>query len=71
MTSDFIAAVARPGDTVIIGYNEPLTPEVADEMAAHWDALMEGTGVKVHFTDDVNSMVVMRPLTSEIVDEEF
>lgn len=61
MTSpDFIAAIARPGDTVIIAYSGYLDLDVAAELAVQWDALLAGSGVKVHFTDDVASMVVIK-----------
>lgn len=58
--SKFLVAVARPGDTVIIGYPDILTPELIDEMEGFFAESLAGTGVTVHFTDGVTSMVVIK-----------
>lgn len=56
----FIAAIARPGDTVLIGFAEPLDEEDIDTLDESFEPLRR-TGVEIGFTDGVSSMVVIRP----------
>ena len=55
-----IAAVARPGDTVLIGFADRLTDEDIDALDESFRPLIE-QGIKVGFMDNVTSMVVFRP----------
>jgi hypothetical protein len=55
-----IAAVARPGDTVLIGFNTQLDDEslsYIDEQFREWS---EQTGVKVALIADIAQMVVVQ-----------
>lgn len=60
-----IAAVARPGDTVLIGFNSQLDDEslsYIDEQFREWS---EQTGVKVALIADIAQMVVVRAADDE------
>lgn len=68
-----IAALAEPGDTILIGFDRSLSDEELDQLREDFTDFTEMTGVHIGFVEHVTSMVVAkgRQLTSEIVDEEF
>jgi hypothetical protein len=55
-----IAAVARPGDTVLIGFNSPLDDETLQYLDEQFREWSERTGVKVALIADIAQMVVVR-----------
>lgn len=63
-----IAAVARPGDTVLIGFADQLTDEDIEALDESFRPLMD-QGIKVGFMDQVTSMVVFRPDNAHEVKE--
>ncbi len=66
----FIAAIARPGDTVLIGFAGILDEEDIEALDRAFEPLRR-TGVEVGFTDGVSSMVVIRPGDDSDFDKEF
>ncbi len=54
------AAVARPGDTLFIGFSEPLDEETIEALEENFRPYIEA-GIQVGYIDNVSSMVVMRP----------
>lgn len=54
------AAVAKPGDTVLIGIEGPIDDETIDALEEHFQPYVEA-GIIVGYIDNVTSMVVMRP----------
>lgn len=54
-----IAAVARPGDTVLIGFAHSLTDEDIEAMDRSFRVLAD-QGIKIGYLDQVTSMVVVR-----------
>lgn len=54
-----IAAVATPGDTVLIGFAHELSDEEVEAMDEHFRPLLD-QGIKVGFLDQVTSMVVVK-----------
>lgn len=54
-----IAAVASPGDTVLIGFAHSLTDAEIEEIEGHFRPLID-QGIKVGFLDQVTSMVVVK-----------
>jgi len=54
-----IAAVARPGDTVLIGFAHNLTDEEIEALDESFRPLID-RGLKIGFMDQVVSMVVFR-----------
>lgn len=56
-----IAAIARPGDTVMIGIDRSLTDEELDTLREQFEAFMDTTGVHVAVVENVTSMAVVRP----------
>lgn len=67
---NFIAAIARPGDTVLIGFEQELTEDDVEELDEAFEPL-RSTGVQIGFTDGVSSMVVIRPGDESDFDKEF
>jgi len=65
-----IAAVARPGDTVLIGFAHSLTDEDIDALEESFRPLIE-QGIKVGFMDQVTSVVVFRPDEDDEFGKEF
>lgn len=65
-----IAAVARPGDTVLIGFAHQLTDEDIEALDESFRPLMD-LGLKIGFMDNVTSMVVFRPDEEAELDKEF
>lgn len=60
-----LAAIARPGDTVIIGFSRALTDEEVEWMTESFNHLIE-KGIQVAFADHVSSMVVARPHEADV-----
>lgn len=56
-----IAALARPGDTILIGFDRTLTDEELDDLREGFQDFTETTGVHIAFVEHVTSMVVARP----------
>ena len=54
-----IAAIARPGDTVLIGFTHELSDEEIEAIDENFRPLAE-QGIKIGFLDQVTSMVVVR-----------
>lgn len=52
------AAVARPGDVVLIGFARPLTDQEIEWMKEDFRPITD-LGVMIGFADSVNSMVVI------------
>jgi hypothetical protein len=59
-----LAAIARPGDTVILAFQGYLSDEDIDALTESFQHLKE-KGVEIAFTDQVISMVVVRPEVEE------
>lgn len=59
-----LAAIARPGDTVILAFQGYLSDEDIDALTESFRHLKE-KGVEIAFTDQVISMVVVRPEVEE------
>jgi hypothetical protein len=55
-----LAALARPGDTILIGFAHNLTDDDIEAMDENFKPLVE-QGIKIGFLDQVTSMVVIRP----------
>lgn len=62
-----LAAVARPGDTVVIGFSRPLEEEEVQWMEESFRPLID-RGIQVAFADQVSSMVIIRPDDEDIDD---
>lgn len=54
-----IAAVARPGDTVLIGFAHNLTDEEIEAIDENFRPLIE-QGIKIGYLDQVTSMAVVK-----------
>lgn len=54
-----VAAVVRPGDTVIVGFSEQLTEGEIEAARGHFEGLAE-QGITVHFACPVSEIVVVR-----------
>lgn len=74
-----IAAVARPGDTVLIGFAHALTDEDIEALDESFRPLVD-QGIKVGYMDQVTSMVVFKgpepdangaPLARTLADENL
>lgn len=71
-----IAAVARPGDTVLIGFDRTLTDSELADLREGFQGFTETTGVHIGFVEHATSMVVARPdeddafLPEYLADEE-
>lgn len=57
---DSLCAVARPGDTVILAFGRELTDEDIEHLTEGFRPLKE-RGIEVAFTDQVESITVVRP----------
>jgi hypothetical protein len=55
-----LAVIARPGDTVLIGFEHQLTDEDIEAMDRSFRPIVE-QGIKIGYLDQVTSMVVVRP----------
>lgn len=56
-----LAAIARPGDTVLIGFERALTDEDLESLREGFQDFTETTGVHIAFVEQATSMVVVRP----------
>lgn len=65
-----IAALARPGDTILIGFDRSLTDEELDDLREDFQDFTSTTGVHIGFVEHVTSMVVARPDDSDL-EKEF
>ena len=54
------AAVARPGDTIMMAFDRTLTDEELDELHQAFEDFTKTTGVHIAFVEHVTAMVVMR-----------
>ena len=54
------AAVARPGDTIIIAMNRPVTEEDLVDIRRHFGYLFD-QGIQFAVIEDAASMVVVKP----------
>lgn len=55
-----IAAVAQPGDTILIGFDHALTDEEMDVLREQFEGWLDTTKVHLAFVDQVTSMVVVK-----------
>ena len=62
-----LAAIARPGDTIVIGFDRPLDDQEVEWMTETFKPLTE-RGIQVAFADQVTSIVVARPDDEDIDD---
>lgn len=56
-----IAAAARPGDTILIGFDRSLSDEELDQLREDFADFTETTGVHIAFVEHATSMVVAGP----------
>lgn len=56
----FIAAAARPGDTILIGFDRSLSDEELEDLREGFEGFTETTGVHIAFVEHATSMVVAR-----------
>ena len=56
-----LAAIAQPGDTILIGFDRSLTDKELGELREGFEDFTETTGVHIGFVEHVTSMVVARP----------
>lgn len=64
---DSVAAVARPGDVVLLTFGRELTDEDIDLLTEGFQPLKE-QGIDVAFTDQVEAVAVLRPGDEDIND---
>lgn len=56
----YICAAARPGDTILIGFDRTLSDEELDDLREGFTGFTETTGVHIAFVEHATSMVVAR-----------
>lgn len=56
-----IAAVARPGDTILIAFDRTLTDDELEQLREDFTGFTDTTDVHIAFVEHVTSMVVVRP----------
>lgn len=56
-----VTAVARPGDTIMIGFNRTLDDEELEDLREAFQGFTDATGVHIGFVEQVAAMVVARP----------
>lgn len=56
-----IAALARAGDTILIGFDRTLSDAELDQLREDFEGFTETTGVHIGFVEHATSMVVARP----------
>lgn len=66
-----LAAIARPGDTVLIGLRDRMTDEEIGYMAEEFKGFTETTGIHIALVEGATSMVVVRPDEGDEYDKEF
>lgn len=54
-------AVARPGDTIMIGFDHQLTDDELTELQDAFEGFSGTTGIHIAFIENASSMVVARP----------
>jgi hypothetical protein len=54
------AAVARPGDTILVGLDRALSDEELEHLVDEFENLTEETGVHIVLLENVTSMTVVR-----------
>ena len=54
------AAVARPGDTIMMAFDRTLTDEELDELHQAFEDFTKTTGVHIAFVEHVTAMVVVK-----------
>lgn len=55
-----VAAVAEPGDTILIGFDRTLEDEDLESLREGFEGFTEVTGVHVAYVEHATSMVVAR-----------
>lgn len=55
-----IAAVAQPGDTILIGFDRTLSDQELDQLREDFTDFTETTGVHIGFVEHATSMAVAR-----------
>lgn len=55
-----IAAVARSGDTIMLGFNRTMSDAELEQLREDFSGFTEATGVHIAFVEQVDSMVVAR-----------
>lgn len=55
-----IAALARPGDTILIGFDRTLSDEELEALAEGFKGFTNTTGVHIAFVEHATSMAVAR-----------
>jgi hypothetical protein len=53
-----IAAIARPGDTIMLGFDRSLSDSELDQLREDFEGFTDATGVHIAFVEHVTSMVV-------------
>lgn len=56
-----VAAIARPGDTVLIGFDRTLSDQEYADLREGFEGFTATTGVHIGFVEHATSMVVARP----------
>lgn len=64
-----IAAVARPGDTILIGFDRSMTDDELIELRESFKGFTEVTGVHVGYIEHATSMVVCQGHNAHEVQE--
>lgn len=65
---DILVAVARPGDTVIIAFRGNLDDQDIESIEASFRPIIDD-GIKVAFTDQVESMVVCKAASDDDIND--
>lgn len=60
-TNSSSATVARPGDTILVGFDHRLSDEEFEEMTARLRAIGDDLGVRFGVIEGASSMIVVRP----------
>jgi hypothetical protein len=55
------AAFARPGDTIMIGFDRSLTDAELEQLGEDFQGFTDATGVHIAFVEHAVTMVVARP----------
>jgi hypothetical protein len=56
-----LGAIARPGDTIMVGLNRTLTDLELAELQQDFSDFTETTGVHIALVEDVSALVVIQP----------
>ena len=56
-----LSAVARPGDTVLIGLRDRLSDEELSNMIENFKEFTETTGIHIALVEGATSMLIARP----------